>query len=71
MSRLSEIEERLSHSWKALLDQWRVACDQWNDPVQNRFEQEIWSEFQQRVPEFIRELHDLNQLFQQARREVG
>jgi len=71
MSSLSEIEERLSHSWKASLDQWKVACDQWNDPIRHGFERDVWTEFEQRVPEFIRELHNLNELFQQARREVG
>jgi len=70
MSRLSDIEDGLMQRWKVLSDQWNIACEQWNDPVRHKLEREIWSEYERVVPEFIRELDKLDELFQQARREV-
>ena len=70
MSRLSDIEDGLMQRWKALSDQWNIACEQWNDPVRHKLEREIWSEYERVVPEFLNELDKLDELFQQARREV-
>lgn len=70
MGQLNIVREQISSQWKALQQQWRASCELWNDPVQRRFEREIWQEFERVVPAALEEMQKLDALIDQARREV-
>jgi len=70
MGQLNTIREQILGQWKALQQQWRASCELWNDPVQRRFEREIWQEFERVVPAALEEMRKLDEIIDQARREV-
>lgn len=70
MSQINVVREQMSDQWRALQQQWNATCEVWDDPVQRRFEREIWREFEQVIPAALQEMQRLSEIITQAQREV-
>jgi len=71
MSRnLTRAHEDLTTAWRGLQRQWQALRDEWQDNAGRRFARDQWPPFEQTVPPVLREIDALNQLIQQARRDV-
>ncbi len=70
MSQMNAAREQIQNQWRALQQQWNASCELWNDPVQRRFEREVWQEFERVVPAALEEMQKLSELLAQAQREL-
>jgi len=68
---LSEIHDSLRGEWSALESQWRSTRSVWRDAVADRFEKEFWHDMEEGVPQFLRELEQLDDVFNQAIRSLN
>jgi hypothetical protein len=71
MSSLSEIHDRLRHEWSALESQWHSTREQWDDVVGERFEKEFWHVLDEEIPNFLRDLQQLDDTLDQAFRRLS
>ncbi|MCU1263947.1 MAG: hypothetical protein JWM21_265 [Acidobacteria bacterium] len=70
MGSLSEIHDDLRGEWSALEAQWHSTRSQWRDAVADRFEKEFWQEMEEGIPQFLRELEEVDQTLNQALRSL-
>jgi hypothetical protein len=70
MPSISEVHDGLRSQWSALESQWHSTRSQWRDRVADRFEKEFWQEMEVGIPQFLRELEQINETFNQAFRSL-
>lgn len=70
MSSLSEVHDSLRSEWSALESQWHSTRSQWRDSVADRFEKEFWRAMEEDVPQFLRELEQVDETLNQALRSL-
>ena len=71
MSRLGEAHYSLRGSWSILGGQWSETRRQWRDSVGERFEREVWQEWEEEVPKFLRALNELDEELGRALRQTS
>jgi hypothetical protein len=70
MPSLSEVHDGLRSQWSALESRWHSTRREWRDRVADRFEKEFWHDMEAGVPEFLRELEQIDETFNQALRSL-
>lgn len=70
MSGLNSARERIRNEWQVLKRQWQTSCDLWRDAVRQRFQREVWQDFERTVPATLEEMKRLSEVIAKARREV-
>ena len=70
MSKLSQIHDELRADWSKLQACWQETRGQWHDEVADDFERRRCQEWEQRVPEFLHALEDLEETARRALRET-
>jgi hypothetical protein len=66
MSRLTDIQQDLEFSWRALQDEWATARGEWRDAVAEKFGREYWDELENEMPGFLAALSEFEEEFQSA-----
>jgi hypothetical protein len=70
MSSLSEVHDSLRSEWSVLESQWHSTRSQWRDGVADRFEKGFWREMEEGIPQFLRELEQVDETLNQALRSL-
>lgn len=66
MSRLAETHDNIRGSWSILQGQWTETRRQWRDSVGERFEREMWQEWEDDIPQVLQAMQDLDEILNQA-----
>lgn len=66
----SEVHDSLRSEWSALESQWHSTRSQWGDSVAKRFEKEFWREMEEGIPQFLRELEQVDETLNRALRSL-
>jgi hypothetical protein len=70
MSNLRSNQENILSEWTKLQAQWQKTSALWNDSAKVRFEKEFWQEYEPIIRATIKQLERLDQIVDQAKREV-
>lgn len=70
MSGVRQAQQQLQSRWNALRQQWSTSSSLWIDDVRRRFASQHWQEWERIVPSVLSEMQRLDQVLEQARREV-
>lgn len=70
MSQLGRIREQVLEEWKSLNSQWQATTSQWGDAPRYRFEHEFYQQFEPAINGYIKELDRLDNLVEQARKDI-
>lgn len=66
MSRIADLEQDLSLSWRNLQNDWAEVRGEWRDKVAENFEREWWNELEQEIPQLIESVSHLDEAFRQV-----
>lgn len=70
MSNLKTNKDNIYSEWSKLQAQWQKTSDLWNDSEKFRFQKEFWQEYEPIIRATINQLERLDQVIDQAKREV-
>lgn len=70
MRNFSDLSNKFIGEWRALVFQWRRTRGEWKDGTALDFERRIWSEFENSIPRFLKEMETLNELIDKKEREM-
>ena len=70
MSKLKTNYDNIIASWEKLRSQWQNTSAVWRDSEKFRFEKEYWQEYEPIIHDALRQLERLDQILDQAKREV-
>jgi hypothetical protein len=70
MSTLADVHDNLRSEWSGLESQWHSTRRQWRDGVADRFEKDFWNEMEEGMPQFLREMEQVNETLNQALRSL-
>lgn len=70
MSNLRTSQEKINYEWIKLQTQWQKTSELWNDSEKFRFQKEFWQEYEPIIRATMKQLERLDQVIDQAKREV-
>ena len=70
MTLLADNQDALRSDWSALESQWLSTRAQWRDNVAARFEKQFWQQMEDSIPQLLRAMDEVDEIFRQALRSL-
>jgi hypothetical protein len=71
MSRLKDTHDDLRAAWANIGERWEDTRREWRDAVGDRFEREVWDDFEGAIPEVLRSMLELDEVLTNALRQTS
>ena len=71
MTRLGETHDDLRGAWGNIRERWEDARREWRDAAGERFEREVWADFEEAIPDVLQSMLELDEVLGNALRQTS
>lgn len=68
---LRETHDDLRGAWGNIQERWEGARREWRDAVGERFEREVWADFEEAIPDVLQSMFELDEMLANALRQTS